>query len=398
MGSTTSVVTSRSDARAASAAARRRHPTSRPPERRAGGAPFAFYALAFIVAILTVVGLTMVLSASAVKAIHADQSGWLYFRRQLIWAFLGVGALAIAFRVPYQSWRRLIPLGMLLSFGMMVATLVPQLGHKVNGARAWLDVGPFTFQPSEVMKLALIVYVADLLTRRADRLHDMRATLKPVLIVLGAALVLVVAQGDLGSGMILTGVTMATMFFGGVPIIPLFFATTTLGLGGAVFALSSDYRRARWTAFLDLAGNRDGKGWQVYQALVGIASGGIGGAGIGASKAKWGFLPEAHTDFIFAILAEELGLVGVVAVCGLFLMFGFYGVQVALHCRDRFAAIVAAGITAWIILQAVVNIGGVTGLMPLTGLTLPFISAGGSSLLVTMAGAGLLLNIARQRA
>jgi cell division protein FtsW len=180
-------------------------------------------------------------------------------------------------------------------------------------------------------------------------------------------------------------------------MIPLFFTTTVMGLGGAVFALSSDYRRARWTAFLDLAGNRDGKGWQVYQALVGIASGGVGGAGIGASKAKWGFLPEAHTDFIFAILAEELGLVGVVAVCGLFLMFGFYGVQVALHCRDRFGAILAAGITAWIILQAVVNIGGVTGMLPLTGLTLPFISAGGSSLLVTMAGAGLLLNIARPR-
>jgi cell division protein FtsW len=396
MGSTTSVVAPRPEVRAASAAARRRHPSARSAPR--AGAPFAFYALAFIVAILTVVGLTMVLSASSVKAIHADQSGWLYFRRQVIWAFLGVVALAITFRVPYQRWRRLIPVGMLLTFIMMAATLMPQLGHEVNGARAWLDIGAFTFQPSEVMKLALIVYVADLLTRRADRLHDARATFKPVLIVLGAALLLVVAQGDLGSGLILTGATMATMFFGGVPIIPLCFATSTLGLGGAVFALSSDYRRARWTAFLDLAGNRDGKGWQVYQALVGIASGGIGGAGIGASKAKWGFLPEAHTDFIFAILAEELGLIGVVAVCGLFLMFGFYGVQVALHCRDRFGAIVAAGITAWIILQAMVNIGGVTGMMPLTGLTLPFISAGGSSLLVTMAGAGLLLNIARQRA
>jgi cell division protein FtsW len=172
MGSTTSVVAPRSDVRAASAAARRRHPTARPPERRAGGAPFAFYALAFIVAILTIVGLTMVLSASSVKAIHADQSGWLYFRRQLIWACLGVGALAITFRVPYQSWRRLIPFGMFLTFGMMAATLVPQVGHQVNGARAWLDIGAFTFQPSELMKLALIAYVADLLTRRADRLHD----------------------------------------------------------------------------------------------------------------------------------------------------------------------------------------------------------------------------------
>ncbi|MDQ1423762.1 MAG: cell division protein FtsW [Acidimicrobiaceae bacterium] len=397
MGSTTSVVAPRPDGRVV-AAARARHPSARRPEKRVAASPFAFYALAFIVAILTVVGLTMVLSASSVKAIHADQSGWLYFRRQLIWAFLGVGALALTFRVPYQSWRRLIPFGMFVSFAMMIATLLPHVGYQVNGARAWLDVGPFTFQPSEVMKLTLIVYVADLLTRRADRLYDVRATLRPVLIVLGAALLLVVAQGDLGSGLILAGATMATLFFGGVPIIPLFLATSTMGLGGAVFALSSDYRRARWTAFLDLAGNRDGKGWQVYQALVGIASGGVGGAGIGASKAKWGFLPEAHTDFIFAILAEELGLVGVVAVCGLFLMFGFYGVQVALRCRDRFGAILAAGITAWIILQAVVNVGGVTGMMPLTGLTLPFISAGGSSLLVTMAGAGLLLNIARQRA
>jgi cell division protein FtsW len=393
MGSTTSVM--RADARAASDAARRRHPSNRRPAARA---PFAFYALAFIVAILTVVGLTMVLSASSVKAIHADQSGWLYFRRQVIWAGLGVAALAVTFRVPYQRWRPLIPVGLLLSFTLMAATLVPSFGHKVNGAQAWLDIGSFTFQPSELTKLALIVYIADLLTRRADRLHDLRATLRPVLIVLGAALVLVVAQGDLGSGLIIAGVTLATMFFAGVPLVPLLVTTGALGFGGAAYAMSSDYRRARWTAFLDLAANREGKGWQVYQALVGIASGGVGGAGIGASKAKWGFLPEAHTDFIFAILAEELGFVGVVAVCGLFLMFGFYGVQVALHCRDRFGAIVAAGITAWIILQAVVNIGGVTGMLPLTGLTLPFISAGGSSLLVTMAGAGLLLNIARQRA
>jgi cell division protein FtsW len=272
---------------------------------------------------------------------------------------------------------------------------MPGVGRVANGARGWIPVGPFAIQPAEIMKLALLLYGADLLARRADRMHDLAATLWPLLTVLGAAGVLAMLQPDLGGALVLAAIVLGLAFIGGTPLGPLAGTTGAVGVLGLIFVMRASYRRDRWLAFLDLASHKQDAGWQVYQGLIGIATGGITGVGLGASKAKWGYLPEAHTDFIFAIIAEELGLVGVAAVCGLFLAFGYFGVQVALKARDRFGMLVAGGVTAWILVQALINIGGVVGMMPLTGLTLPFVSFGGSSLLVTMAGAGLLLNVAR---
>ena len=357
--------------------------------------PLAFYGIAVIIAILVALGLVMVLSASSVMSLHTDGSAWTYFVKQLVWSVLGVAALLVTAKVPYHVWRRLIPLALLGSFALMVLVLVPGIGVSVNGSRAWIHFGYFAVQPAELLKFALLLYCADLFARRADRMHEVRATLYPVLVVLAASGVLLMMQPDLGGALVMAAIVLGVAFIAGTPLVPLTATTGLAGVLGLIFVMSADYRRERWLAFLNLAQHKQDAGFQVWQSLIGIASGGVTGVGLGASKLKWGFLPEAHTDFIFAIIAEELGFVGVLAVCGLFCAFGFFGVQIALRAQDRFGMLLAGGVTAWVLTQALINIGGVVGLMPLTGLTLPFVSFGGSSLLVMMAAGGLLLNVAR---
>jgi cell division protein FtsW len=355
--------------------------------------PLHAYFLAVVVAMLTLLGLVMVLSASSVTALVVDGTSWTYFRRQALWMALGAVALFVTLRVPYNAWRRLVPTFLGVSLALMSVVLIPSIGREVNGARSWLALGPIGFQPSEMLKLALLLYAADLLARRADRMNEVRVTFVPLLLVLGISVVLTLLEPDLGGGMVLASIVLGVAFVAGAPLLPLGAAMAGVGAGGAMFMLK--VRSERWTAFLDLAAHKQDDGFQVWQSLVGIATGGLTGVGLGASKAKWGYLPEAHTDFIFAIIAEELGLAGVAVVLALFLAFVWLGVRVALRARDRFGMLLAGGITAWILCQTIINIGGVVGLMPLTGLTLPFVSFGGSSLLVTMAAAGLLLNVAR---
>jgi cell division protein FtsW len=224
-------------------------------------------------------------------------------------------------------------------------------------------------------------------------MHEVRITLLPCLVVLAGAVGLVLLQPDLGGAMVFAAIVLGVAFIAGTPLLPLGATVAVVGTAGAAFMVR--VRGERWTAFLDLAAHRQDDGFQVWQSLVGIASGGLTGVGLGAGKAKWGFLPEAHTDFIFAVIAEELGLAGVAIVGALFLVLVLLGIRVALRAPDRFGMLLAGGITCWILAQTVINVGGVVGLMPLTGLTLPFVSFGGSSLLVTMAAAGLLLNVAR---
>jgi cell division protein FtsW len=375
---------------------RRRHPTARTVRRaELAPPPVAFYALAMTVAALVMLGLIMVLSASSITSFHAGESPWRYFSKQLMWAGLGVVALTITYKVPYLTWRRLAKPLLLLSALFMLAPFVPGLGREVGGARAWVSIGGQTVQPSEFMKLTLLLFCADLLATRRGRLDDLRATFKPCLYALLLAAGLTVLQGDLGSAVVITMIVMVTMFIGGVPFTPLLATGGGMAAAGVAFVCSSAYRRARWTAFLDVKGNRGYSSYQVWQAMISIANGGPTGVGVGAGTGKWGYVPLAHSDFIFAIVAEELGLIGAVAVIGGFALITFFGVQVALAAADRFGMMVAGGIATWFSVQAIINIGGVSGVMPVTGLTLPFISFGGSSLLATMAAAGLLLNVAR---
>jgi cell division protein FtsW len=374
---------------------KRRRAAARGPKPALGEPPIHFYIIAAVMAVLTMLGLVMVLSSSAVKAINNGQNGWGYFKKQLLWAILGMAALFITVKVPYTKWRNFVKVGLVGSFVAMFLVFIPGLGRNINGAQNWLNLGPFGGQPSEVMKLALLLYSADLLARRSEHIADPKRTLRPVLMILGAACLLVLAQRDLGNGIVMAIIVLAVSFFAGVPLRPLAGAATGMTVAGVGFVMSESYRLARWTSFLNLEANKQKNGYQVWQSLVAIASGGLTGAGVGAGKAKWGFIPELHTDFIFALIAEEMGLFGVVVVCALFAVLGYAGLQVALHAKDTFGMLVAGGVTAWLLAQAVINIMGVTGMMPLTGLTLPFVSFGGSSLLITMSAAGLLLNVAR---
>jgi len=381
------------------AAALRRHPTTRrggPPARQLGPPPTTFYVIALVVTVFTVLGLVMVLSASSVRLFHAGQSPWRIFTRQLVWAVLGAIALWICARVPYGTWRRFVTPILLTATAGMLLPFVPGLGLEVNGARAWVSLGSMSIQPSEFMKVAVLLYCAALLTSRETEMHDLRRTLYPVLAIAGLGAGLCVLQGDLGSAVVLGGIVLAVGFVGGAPLVPISIAGI-IGAGSAVlFAMSSQRRYNRFTAFLDITGNRDHLSYQQYQAMIAIAQGGTTGAGPGRGLSKLGdFLPLAHSDFIFAVVAEELGLFGVFAVIGGFIVLTFCGVQVALAASDRFGSLLAGGIVGWLVVQTIINVGGVTGLMPVTGLTLPFFSAGGSSLFVCMAAAGLLLNVAR---
>jgi cell division protein FtsW len=338
----------------------------------------------------------MVLSASAVTEANRGNSPYNVFLRQASWAGIGLLAMVVVARIPYAFWRRMtIPLAV-VGIAAMLGPLSPMIGGSVNGARAWIRIGGFSVQPSEFLKLVAVIATADLLTREAGALNHRRRTLIPLALIGAVGAGLCMLQGDLGSAIVLGGVVLSIGWIAGVPITPLAVMASTATAAGLFFVVSSQTRIDRFTAFLDVTGNKDRLAWQTYQGFVSMASGGIGGSGIGGSKTKLGYLPYAHSDFIFAIIADELGMIGAGAVIGGFILLVLFGVQTALASPDQFGMLVAGGVATWFGLQAVVNLGGVTGLMPVTGLTLPFFSAGGSSLFVSMVAVGLLLSVARR--
>jgi len=355
-----------------------------------------FLLLVALVAVLNMIGLVMILSASSVEALRDHGSSWLYFNRQLIWVGGGAVVFLVSTRIDFRVWRRLaVPL-LALSGVLLFLVLIPGVGISVYGSSRWLGFGQLRMQPSELAKLALLIFSADLLARRAGRIADTRLTLRPVLAVLGVVVLLLMKQPDLGTTLVTGSIVFAVLFVAGIPLVPMT-TVAAVGAAGVLFlSLSADYRRARVTAFLDPWADPLNTGYQSLQSMVGLASGGIFGLGLGASRAKWGFLPNAHTDFIFAIIGEELGLLGAALVVGLFCALGWVGVRIALRAPDRFGMLMAAGITTWFMVQAFVNIGAVIAVLPITGVPLPFVSFGGSSLLVSMAAAGMLANIARQ--
>ena len=384
--------------RTATPATKRRAPARKPQMK-----PSTWYLLVGLIGVLVVIGLVMVLSASSVQSEREFGSTWSYFLRQSIWTAIGLVALTIVSRIDYRRWRPLIPLLLFLSIGLLFVVLVPGFGTRVNGARSWLVFGPIRLQPAELVKLALLLFCADLLAKRAAILDDAMMTLGPIVIVVGITAFLMMLQPDLGSTMVMGAIVVSVLFVGGIPLARLVGLVSAGTAASVALALSEPYRRDRLLAFLHPSKDPTNTGYQINQSLMGVATGKLFGVGLGESRAKWGFLPNAHTDFIFAIIAEELGLVGALLVIGLFLAFAVVGTRAALQAPDRFGTLVAAGITAWILAQAFVNIGGVVGILPITGLTLPFVSFGGTSMVVTMAACGLLLNIAangrsRQRA
>ncbi len=363
----------------------------RPSGRRTG----LFLAIFGVVVLLCVIGLVMVMSASSVVGLYQFHSSWYFVKRQAAWSAAGLIVLLITMRIDYHLWRRLAPLALGGSLVLLVAVLIPNIGREVYGSTRWLGYGPVQIQPSEFAKFAVVLFVADLLARRSHRMNDLGVTLKPVLIIAGVISGLVMLQPNLGTTMVVGAIVVAMLFVAGTPLLPLAGVTG----GGAVLAtglaLAAPYRRERVLAFLDPWRDPLDTGYQIIQSQVGIAQGGLAGVGLGASRSKWGFLPFAHTDFVYAIIAEETGLIGASAVVLLFVALAWLGVMVAMRAPDAFGMLLAAGITTWLCVQAFVNIGAVIGILPITGVPLPFVSFGGSSLLATMAATGILLNVAR---
>ncbi|MCU1462181.1 MAG: putative lipid flippase FtsW [Acidimicrobiales bacterium] len=346
--------------------------------------------------VLCIVGLVMVLSSSSVEALRKYGSAWVFFERQVMWVALGGAALWFSSRVDYRRWRRFGRALLVVSVGLLLLVLVPGIGISVSGSTRWLGYGPLQFQPSEFAKLGVLLYLADLLDRRSGQLHDAKLTLYPVVAILAAVGGLVMLQPDMGTTIVITSIVIAVQFVAGTPMGALIAQLMGMGLVGMGYGLVAPYRRARLMCFLHPAHDAAGKCYQLSQSLVGLGTGNIVGVGLGASRAKWGFLPNAHTDFIFSIIGEELGLIGAAVVVGLFAGFAWLGVRAALRAPDRFGVLVAAGVTAWVIGQAVLNIGAVIGILPVTGVPLPFVSFGGSSLVITMFAVGILANVARQ--
>jgi cell division protein FtsW len=366
------------------------------PRRPVGRRSNLFLALFALVVVLNLIGLLMVLSASSVSSYYEYGSAWYQFQRQFLWLLLGAVALVITMRVDYHAWRSKAPLFLGGALVLLVLVLIPGLGLNVNGSSRWLGFGAVRIQPSEFAKLAVLLFVADLLARRADRIDDTRLSLRPVVAVFVVVGTLFMLQPNLGTTVILGLIVFVMMFVAGVPMKPLA-KVAGVGTGLAMlFAYIEPYRYRRLMAFRDPWADPLNTGYQTIQSQVSISSGGLLGVGLGEGRAKWGFLPYPHTDFIFAVISEELGLLGGLTVVALLIAFGVLGIRVALAAPDRLGMLLATGVTTWILVQAFINIGAVVGALPITGVPLPFVSFGGSSLLVLMAASGLLLNIARQ--
>jgi cell division protein FtsW len=381
-------------ARPAAAASRLARP--RAERRETSPMPGSYVLLVALVIVLNLVGLVMVLSASTVGSLRAYGSPWYFFERQLLWVMLGGAALVVSTRTDYRRWRRFSRLGLATVIVLLMAVLVPGVGVMVSGSRRWLGLGGWRVQPSEFAKLALILYLADLLARRGARMRQAGYTTFPVMVALVVLAGLVMREPDMGTTMVLVAVTFAVLWVAGAPLGIIGLLTATAAGAGFAMAVAAPYRWARLTAFLHPFADAGNTGYQSAQALVSLGTGKLSGVGLGASRASWGFLPNPHTDFIFAIIGEELGLVGTLVVVGLFAAFTVLGVRAALRAPDRFGSLAAAGITAWIVGEAIINVGAVVGLLPVTGVPLPFISFGGSSLVIAMFATGILLNVARQ--
>ncbi|HEY2207165.1 MAG TPA: putative lipid II flippase FtsW [Pseudonocardia sp.] len=346
--------------------------------------------------LLILLGLVMVLSASSVESFEADGSSYSVFARQLLFCMGGLVVFWLGMRVTPKVLRALAPPSLVLSVVLLGLVLVPGLGQMRGGARSWFVLGPISVQPAELAKIALALWGAHVLAARQRSLSNWRQALSPLLPVALVLFTLIVVEPDLGTAVSLAIVVYALLFFSGTPL-RLLGALTLGGLTGAVvLGMSAGYRQSRITAFLSPdASDPLGSAYQAKQALYSLADGGLFGVGLGQGSAKWSYLPNAHNDFIYAIIGEELGMVGAVAVLVLFGLLAYVGLRIAARNTDPWLKLVVATLTVWMVGQATINIGYVVGLLPVTGIPLPLVSSGGSALVSAMFVGGLLANAAR---
>jgi cell division protein FtsW len=342
-------------------------------------------------------GLAMVLSASSVWALQLHGSAYYFFARQAVFAAGGLAAMVVLQRVDYRRLHRWAPAAAVAVIGLMLLVLVPHVGLSVQGARRWIDLGPLgSLQPSEVGKLVLAVFVAQWVDRRQGRLRSFSDGFLPFAIMTAGVLGILMLQRDLGTAVVMSAIFVSIYFAGGGRKRHVALLLAALGVAFLLLILLESYRQQRLATFLDPFKDPLGASYQPLQALIGLGSGGVFGVGLGHSVQKYLWLPEAHTDFIFAIIGEETGLVGTTAVLAAFVLLTVRGYRAAMRAPDRFGVMLATGITTWIGFQALVNMGTVTSTLPATGVPLPFISYGGSALAITLAAMGVLLNVAAQ--
>lgn len=355
----------------------------------------SFHLIVAVAALLVTLGLIMVLSASGVHSYDEDGSPWTIFGKQVLWTVIGVFAFYIAIRIPVNLMRKLSFSAFATTIVLLVLVLVPGIGRESNGTRGWFVFGGFSMQPSELTKIAFAIWGAHLLAaRRMERasLWEMLVPLVPAAVV---ALALIVAQPDLGQTVSLVIILLALLWFAGLPLRVFLSSLLAAVAAAAVLAVSAGYRSDRVRSWLDPAADAQGAGYQARQAKFALANGGVFGEGLGQGTAKWNYLPNAHNDFIFAIVGEELGLVGALGLLALFGLFAYTGMRIARRSVDPFLRLLTATVTMWVIGQSFINIGYVIGLLPVTGIQLPLISAGGTSTATTLFVVGVIANAAR---
>lgn len=355
----------------------------------------SYYLVLSVTGLLTALGLVMVLSASSVVAYATSGSPWGFFAKQALWIGIGLPLMWWASRMSLKRFRSLAYPALIVTIVGLLMVLVPGLGVSANGATRWVGVGPFTLQPSEIAKLALVLWGADLLVRKRRMLTEWRHLLVPLLPMATLICLLIMMQPDLGTAMVTFSVVLALLWVVGAPGRLFGSVLGAVTLIATLLAVLEPYRLERLTSFADPFADAQNTGYQAVQGLFALSSGGWWGLGLGASREKWSYLPHAHTDFILAIIGEELGLLGTLLVVVLFGVLAYAGIRVAQRCADPFGRLVAAGITTWITAQALINMGAVVGLLPITGIPLPLISFGGSSLVPTLFAIGILLALAK---
>jgi cell division protein FtsW len=372
---------------------------ARGPRTRFGawmGRPMtSFHLIIAVTALLVTLGLTMVLSASGVHSYDVDGSPWAIFARQVLWTVVGLIAFYVALRMPVQMMRSLAFSGFALTVVMLVLVLIPGIGKEANGSRGWFVIAGLSMQPSELAKIAFAIWGAHLLAARRMERASLREMLIPLVPAAVVALALIVAQPDLGQTVSLGIILLGLLWYAGLPLRVFVSSLIAVMISAAVLAVSESYRSDRVQSWLNPGADIQGSGYQARQARFALANGGVFGDGLGQGTAKWNYLPNAHNDFIFAIIGEELGFVGAVGLLCLFGLFAYTGMRIAHRSADPFLRLLTATATLWVMGQVFINVGYVVGLLPVTGLQLPLISAGGTSTATTLLIVGIMANAAR---
>ena len=344
---------------------------------------------------LLAIGLIMVYSASAVRAQDTFGDAFFFAKRQMLFAGVGIVAMFFIMNVDYWTWRTYAKMMVIICFVLLVLVLIPGIGNVRNGSRSWIGVGAFSIQPSEFMKIAMIAFLAKFLSEKQKSITSFKKGLLPALGIVFLAFGMIMMQPDLGTGTVMVGTSVVMIFIAGARVRH-FVILGLIGLAGFVgLVASAPYRIKRITSFLDPWSDPLGSGYQIIQSLYAIGPGGLFGLGLGESRQKFFYLPEPQTDFIFSVLSEELGFIGGSIVLLLFALLLWRGIRISLGAQDLFGSFLAVGIIAMVAIQVMINIGVVSGLMPVTGITLPFLSYGGSSLTLMLIAIGILLNVSR---